>query len=245
MKVDVLVFAAHPDDAELNSGGTIAALTAQGKTVGIIDLTEGEMGTRGTIETRKEEAKTASKVLGISYRYNLRLGDSIVENTRENQFKLIREIRTCKPKLCIIGAPNDRHPDHGKATQLCIDSLFYSGLEKIDTHSKEGDYQKAWRPTHIIHYMQDRPFEPDFVFDISRYWEIKKKSILAFSTQFNVTDTKNDPETYISSDIYFKQLEARARYFGHLAGFEYGEPFKVVNGPMGLNSFDPFLTNEN
>lgn len=242
MDLDVLVFAAHPDDAELNCGGTIATLISQGKSVGIIDLTQGEMGTRGTIETRILEAETASKILGISYRVNLDLGDSIVGNTRENQFKLIREIRTCKPKLCLIGAPYDRHPDHGKATQLCIDSLFYSGLEKIDTHSKEGNYQKAWRPSHIVHYMQDRPFEPDFIFDISDHWETKKKAVLAFNTQFNVTDTKSEPETYISSDTYFKQLEARARYFGHLAGFEFGEPFQVLNGPMGLTSLDSFLS---
>ncbi|GAB5409284.1 MAG: bacillithiol biosynthesis deacetylase BshB1 [Balneolaceae bacterium] len=244
MKVDVLVFAAHPDDAELNCGGTIATLIAQGHSIGIIDLTRGEMGTRGTLETREREAQKASEILGISHRVNLDLGDSIVENTRENQFKLIREIRAAKPKLCLIGAPKDRHPDHGKASQLCIDSLFYSGLEKIDTHSKKGDYQKAWRPSHIFHYMQDRPFEPDFVFDISDHWETKKKAILAFSTQFNADPSGDEPETYISSPTYFKQLEARARYFGHLAGFEYGEPFKVINGPLGLNSFDSFLTNE-
>lgn len=242
MKVDVLVFAAHPDDAELNCGGTIAALVAQGKSVGIIDLTQGEMGTRGTIETRVKEAKFATDVLGISYRVNLNLGDSIVQNSRENQFKLIREIRSCTPKICLIGAPYDRHPDHGKATQLCIDSLFYSGLDKIDTHSKEGNLQESWRPSHVFHYMQDRPFEPDFIFDISEHWETKKKAILAFSTQFNVDDSEDEPETYISSDTYFKQLEARARYFGHLAGFEFGEPFKVVNGPLGFNSFDHLVS---
>ncbi|MFV1885256.1 MAG: bacillithiol biosynthesis deacetylase BshB1 [Balneola sp.] len=242
MDLDVLVFASHPDDAELNCGGTIAALVAQGKSVGIIDLTRGELGTRGTLETREREAQIASEILGISYRVNLDLGDSIVGNTRENQFKLIREIRAAKPKLCLIGAPKDRHPDHGKASQLCIDSLFYSGLEKIDTHSKEGDYQKSWRPKHIFHYMQDRPFEPDFIFDISEHWEAKKNAVLAFATQFNVEDAEEEIETYISSTTYFKQIEARARYFGHLGGFEFGEPFKVVNGPLGITSFDPFLS---
>lgn len=243
MNVDVLVFAAHPDDAELNCGGTIATLIAQGKSVGVIDLTQGEMGTRGTIETREKEAEDASKILGLSFRVNLSLGDSIVANTRENQFKLIREIRAFTPTLCLIGAPQDRHPDHGKATQLCIDSLFYSGLEKIDTHSKEGNYQQAWRPKHIFHYMQDRPFEPDFIFDISDSWETKKKAILAFSTQFNAKPSGDEPETYISSEKYFKQMEARARYFGHLAGFEYGEPYKVLNGPLGLTTLNHFLEN--
>ena len=236
MEVDVLIFAAHPDDAELNCGGTIATLVAQGKSVGIIDLTKGEMGTRGTPETRAKEVTDASEILGIAYRSNLDLGDSFIENTRENQLKVIQEIRKCRPQICLIGAPYDRHPDHGKATQLCMDALFYSGLKKI-----ESDNQEAWRPSHIFYYMQDRPFEPDFIFDISKHWETKKQAILAFSTQFNVNSPGDEPETYISSTKYFKQLEARARYFGHLGGFEFGEPFKVLNGPVGLSSFENFI----
>lgn len=236
MDLDILVFAAHPDDAELNCGGTIAALIAQGKSVGIVDLTQGEMGTRGTIKTRAEEVSKASEILGISYRTNLNLGDSFIENTRDNQLKIIQEVRKCKPKICLIGAPYDRHPDHGKASQLCIDSLFYSGLQKIDTNGL-----KPWRPDHIFHYMQDRPFEPDFIFDISESWETKKNAVLAFSTQFNVDNPGEEPETYISSTTYFKQMEARARYFGHLGGFEFGEPFKVLNGPLGLKNFSNFL----
>ncbi len=239
MNIDVLVFAAHPDDAELNCGGTIAALVSQGKSVGIVDLTEGEMGTRGTIKTRRVEADEASKVLGIIYRSNLNLGDSIVENNRENQIKVIHEIRKCRPHICLIGAPHDRHPDHGKATKLCIDALFYSGLTKIETEPS----LEPWRPKHILYYMQDRPFEPDFIFDITDHWEIKKKAILAFSTQFNIDDPGNEPETYISSNKYFKQLEARARYFGHLAGFEFGEPLKYHNGPVGLKSSSIFFDN--
>lgn len=243
MNLDILVFAAHPDDAELNFGGSIAALISQGKSVGIIDLTHGEMGTRGTIETRKEEAQKASEVLGVSYRANLNLGDSIIENSKENQLKIISEVRKCTPEICVLGAPSDRHPDHGKATQLCIDALFYSGLKKIGTLNSDGEAQEPWRPNHILHYMQDRPFEPDFVFDISKHWETKKESILAYSTQFNVSEAGNEPETYISSTGYFKQLEARARYFGHLAGFEFGEPLKYHNGPTGLKSFSPFFEN--
>lgn len=239
MKLDVLVFAAHPDDAELNIGGTICALTDQGKKVGVIDLTQGEMGTRGTIETRKKEAELASEVLGLSYRQNLNLGDSILENTRANQLKIIAEVRKTQPTVCIVGAPHDRHPDHGKSTQLVLDALFYSGLRKIET-----DGLKEWRPKHILHYMQDRPFEPDFIFDISETWDSKKKAVLAFNTQFNVENAGQEPETYISTPSYFKQLEARARYFGHLAGFEFGEPLKYYNGPAPLSSFDEFFRNK-
>lgn len=235
MKLDVLVFAAHPDDAELNAGGTIAALVHEGKKVGIIDLTMGEMGTRGTTKTRMAEVENASKVLGISYRKNLDLGDSIIENSRENQIKLIEQVRNTKPEICLIGASYDRHPDHGKATQLCIDALFYSGLSKLTTVFEDIE-QISWRPANIYQYMQDQPFEPDFIFDISLFWETKKEAILAFNTQFNVSNPAREPETYISSEKYFKQIESRARYFGHLAGFEFGEPFRKINGKIGLTS---------
>lgn len=238
MKLDVLIFAAHPDDAELNIGGTICSLTKQGKKVGVIDLTQGEMGTRGTIESRKKEAEKATAVMKLSYRTNLDLGDSFLENTRENQLKIIAEVRKTKPTICITGAPHDRHPDHGKSTQLVLDALFYSGLRKIEI-----DTFDPWRPKHILHYMQDRPFDPDFVFDISDCWEQKKEAMLAFNTQFNVKDAGSEPETYISTPTYFKQLEARARYFGHLAGFEFGEPLKYYNGPAPLNNLDSLLSN--
>jgi len=237
MKLDVLVFAAHPDDAELNLGGTICKLVLQGKKVGVLDLTKGELGTRGTPETRAKEVYNASEIMGIQYRKNLNLGDSILENSRENQLKIIEQVRKTQPKICITGAPHDRHPDHGKSTQLVLDALFYSGLKKIEIPETT-----PWRPDHILHYMQDRPFEPDFVFDISETWEKKKEAMLAFSTQFNVEDPGNEPETYISTPSYFKQLEARARYFGHLAGFEFGEPLKIYNGPAPLSSLDEFLS---
>lgn len=242
MPLDILVFAAHPDDAELGCGGTIAALTQQGKRVGIVDLTHGEMGTRGTIETRKQEAQQASNVLGVCYRHTLDLGDSILENSRNNQLQIIEIVREQQPAICIIGAPFDRHPDHGKATQLCIDALFYSGLKNIQTRDASGQEQTPWRPSHILHYLQDRPaFQPDFIFDITEFWETKKKAILAYSTQFNVQNTDDEPATYISSENYFKQLEGRARYFGHLGGFEFGEPFKYYNGPVPLSDFESFL----
>lgn len=241
MKLDVLVFASHPDDAELNCGGTIAALTAAGKKVGIIDLTKGEMGTRGTEKTRAEEVKKASEILNISYRANLDLGDSLLPNTRANQLKIIEQIRLTQPHICITGASFDRHPDHSKGTDLVLDALFYSGLKKISTQNKSEAKQEPWRPAHVLHYMQDRPFDPDFVFDISDHWEEKRQAILAFITQFNISKPGNEPETYISSESYFKQLEARARYFGHLAGFEFGEPFKYYLSPTPLKSMNVFF----
>lgn len=238
MKTDVLVFASHPDDAELNCGGTIASLTASGKKVGVIDLTRGEMGTRGTHETREAEVEKASDILDLSYRANLDLGDSIIENNRDNQIKIIQQVRYCRPDICITGAPFDRHPDHGKGTQLVLDALFYSGLAKIETDDGEGGIQSPWRPSHILHYMQDRPFEPDLVYDVSEHWETKRKAMLAFETQFNISDPGEEPETYISSERYFQQIEARARYFGHLAGFDYGEPLKYYMKPLPMKDME-------
>ncbi|SMO80470.1 bacillithiol biosynthesis deacetylase BshB1 [Gracilimonas mengyeensis] len=244
MKLDVLVFASHPDDAELGSGGTIATLTSQGKKVGIVDLTKGEMGTRGTEKTRAKEVETASDILNISYRENLDLGDSLIPNTRENQLKIIEQVRLTRPHICLVGAPFDRHPDHGKGTALAIDALFYSGLKKIETFDTSGNPQEPWRPAHILHYMQDRPFEPDFVFDISKHWNTKQKAMLAYDTQFNVSDLGDEPETYISSQNYFKQMEARARLYGHLAGFEFGEPFQYYLKPAPLQSMNVFFESE-
>lgn len=244
MKLDVLVFASHPDDAELNCGGTIAALTASGKKVGIVDLTKGEMGTRGTEKTRAKEVEKASEILGITYRVNVDLGDSLLQNTRENQLKIIEQVRLTQPHICLVGAPHDRHPDHPKGTNVVLDALFYSGLRKLETMGENNNQQEPWRPAHILHYMQDRPFEPDFVFDISSQWETKKNSMLAFETQFNISSPGDEPETYISSQNYFKQLEARARYFGHLAGFEFGEPFKYYLSPAPLKSMNVFFETE-
>jgi len=241
MKLDVLIFASHPDDAELGCGGTIASLTASGKKVGIIDLTKGEMGTRGDEITRAREVEQASEIMGLTFRINLNLGDSLLPNTRENQIKIIEQVRKTRPHICITGAPFDRHPDHGKGTNLVLDALFYSGLKKLPTSSEDGAPQDTWRPSHILHYMQDRPIETDFVYDISDHWKTKKEAILAFKTQFNVDEPGNEPETYISSEEYFKQLEARARYLGHLAGFTYGEAFQYHLSPTPLSSMNVFF----
>lgn len=237
MKLDYLFMGAHPDDIELGCGGTIAKLTSEGKKTGIVDLTRGEMGTRGTIETRKAEAQAASEILGLAYRENLALKDSDIENNRANQLKVIQQIRETRPHILITGAPYDRHPDHGKATSLIVESVFYSGLRKIETTGSNGSPQEPWRPKHVLHYIQDRNLEPDFIIDITDYWEIKKKAMLAFATQFNVEQPGDEPETYISNPVFFKHLEARARVYGHMGGFDLGEAFIYFNGPVPVKSF--------
>lgn len=244
MKLDILIFAAHPDDAELSMGGTIAALTHSGKKVGIIDLTQGEMGSRGNRERRMKEAEKAADFLKISYRKNLQILDTKIDNNRENQLLIIEQVRQTKPHICFIGAPSDRHPDHGKATDLLVDALFYSGLRKITSKNTDAGKEEVWRPKHILHYMQDKPFDPDFVFDISSFMEIKKKSLLAFSSQFNVDNPGSEPQTYISTTGFFEQVEARARYFGHLAGLDFGEPFKYYQKPVPLKSLNTFFESE-
>ena len=236
-QLDILALAAHPDDTDLCCGGTLAKLVQQGKRVGVLDLTRGEMATRGTPEQRLKESSDATDILGLEVRENIGLPDTKLDNTPEHRKAIIRVVRKYRPHVCFVGAPNDRHPDHGNATQLELDALFYSGLTKIRTQDDEGRDQQRWRPSHILHYMQDRPFEPDLVFDISDTFELKKKAILAFETQFNVTEPGDDPKSYISSERFFKNIEARARHYGHLIGAEYGEPFKYYNGPIPFSSF--------
>ena len=242
-KLDILAFAAHPDDTELCCGGTLARLVEQGQKVGVVDLTRGEMGSRGTPEQRMKEAANAADI-GLTVRKNLGLPDTKLINNRENQKRLIQKIRQYRPHICLVGAPSDRHPDHGYGTALALDALYYSGLTKIETFDSEGNPQDKWRPSHILHYMQDRPFQPDLVFDITDTFETKKKAILAFETQFNVEEPGDEPETYISSREFFENIEARARQYGHLIGVKYGEPFKYYNGPLPLASFEAFFETE-
>jgi bacillithiol biosynthesis deacetylase BshB1 len=234
--LNVLAIAAHPDDTELCCGGTLAALVNQGKSVGVIDLTHGEMGSRGTPEQRLEESAEAAKIIGLQVRENLALPDTRLENTPEYRLKIIEKIRQYRPHVCLVGAPSDRHPDHGNATRLVLDALFYSGLVKIETDDDKGGTHEPWRPFHILHYMQDRSFAPDMVFDITDTFATKKKAIKAFSTQFDVKNTGDEPKTYISGKRFFKGIEARARHYGHLIGTTYGEPFKYHGGPLPMKS---------
>ena len=244
MKLDVLAIAAHPDDTELNCAGTLAALAKQGLKVGVLDLTRGEMGSRGTPEGRLVEAAEAASILGLSVRENLGLPDCGLENTAEHRLSIIRAVRKYRPDVCFINAPSDRHPDHGNASRLSTDALFYGGLSKLISKDDEDKEQDPWRPFHIIHYMQDRPFEPDFVFDISETIAIKEQAILAFKSQFNVQDAGDEPQTYISRPSFFEAIRARARHFGHLIGADYGEGFLYQGKPIPLRDLSLFLSSK-
>lgn len=236
-KLDVLAFAAHPDDTELSCAGTLAALVKQGINVGVVDLTRGEMGSRGTPKLRLKEAKQAAEIIGLSIRENLGLPDTELINIRENQLPIIQCIRKYRPHICIITAPEDRHPDHGHATKLLTDAIFYSGLVKIETKGEDRQIQKPHRPAHVLHYMQDTPFDPDFIFDITDTIEVKERAIKAFSSQFNVADPGDEPETYISDPSFFEALRARAKQMGHLGGFDYGEGFIYQKKPFPAKDF--------
>jgi N-acetylglucosamine malate deacetylase 1 len=227
MKLDILVFSAHPDDAELGCGGTIAKHVSLGYKVGVVDLTGGELGTRGTAQTRDQEAKDSAKILGLSVRENLNLRDGFFKNDEEHQLKLIQAIRKYQPEIVLANAVHDRHPDHGKGAALAFDSCFLSGLIKIETH-EGGKVQQAWRPKHLYHYIQSQLIVPDFVVDISLHWQIKMDSIKAFKSQF-FDPASSEPETFISKPSFLTFLEARAKEFGHSINVEFAEGFTTAN----------------
>jgi hypothetical protein len=227
MKLDILVMAAHPDDAELAVSGTIASAIAQGKKVGIVDFTRGELGTRGTPEIRLAESAAATKILGIHARENLGLADGFFQNDRESQLKLIDVIRKYQPDIVLANALEDRHPDHGKGAALAIDACFLSGLRKIETGLA------AWRPKHVYHYIQDRYLKPDFVVDISAHWATKEAAIRAFKSQF-FDPNSTEPASYISSPDFLAFVEARAQEMGHKIGVKYGEGFQT-QGTIQMN----------
>lgn len=223
MKVDILAIGAHPDDVELGCGGTIAKLISEGKKVAIIDLTEGELGTRGTNETRAQEAATASEILGISARENLKMKDGFIINSQEYQFRIIEMIRKYQPEIVLCNAIDDRHPDHAKAAKLVSDACFLSGLVKIKT-DYEGESQKFWRPKHVFHYIQWKNIEPDFVMDISGFLDKKIEACLAYKTQF-YDPTSTEPMTPIATKDFLESLTYRAQDLGRLSGVEYAEGF--------------------
>jgi bacillithiol biosynthesis deacetylase BshB1 len=220
MKLDILVMAAHPDDAELSCAGTILKHIAAGKKVGIVDFTRGELGTRGTPEIRLQESADATKILGLHVRENLGIRDGFFRNDEETQLKLIEVIRKYQPDIVLANALEDRHPDHGKGAQLAIDACFLSGLRQIKT----GDLP-AWRPAQVYHYIQDRYLEPDFVIDISTHWDQKEAAIRAFKSQF-FDPSSAEPASYISSPDFLNFIQARAMEMGHKIGVKYGEGFQ-------------------
>ena len=227
MKLDILAFGAHPDDVELGCGATVAKEIANGKIVGIIDLTRGELGTRGTAESRDEESEVAANILGVAMRTNMEFADGFFVNDRLHQIELIKMIRKFKPEIVLCNAVDDRHIDHGKGSKLVSDACFLSGLLKIDTICEDTDgWQEPWRPKHVYHYIQWKNLEPDFVVDVSGFMNKKMESVLAYKTQFFDADCK-EPETPISSKNFIDSIEYRARDLGRLIGVEHGEGFSV------------------
>jgi N-acetylglucosamine malate deacetylase 1 len=225
MKLDILAFGAHPDDVELGCGATIAKEISLGKTVGIIDLTRGELGTRGTAETRDVESQNASKILKVSVRENLKFRDGFFRNNEKHQLEIIRLIRKYKPEIVLCNAIKDRHIDHGKGSQLVSDACFLSGLIKIET-SLDGNIQEPWRPKVVYHYIQWSNIEPDFVVDVSQFIDIKMDAIKAYKTQFYNPENK-EPETPITSKNFLDSVLYRAQDLGRLIGADYGEGFTV------------------
>jgi N-acetylglucosamine malate deacetylase 1 len=237
MKLDILVLAAHPDDAELGCAGTIARHVAAGYKVGIVDYTQGELGTRGTVETRAQEAAEAARIQGVSVRENLKLRDGFFQNDEQHQLKVIQAIRKYQPEIVLANARIDRHSDHGRAARLSYDATFLSGLAKINSVDDKGFKQDPWRPKVVYHFIQSILVQPDLIVDISDYWEIKLKAIQAFKTQF-FNPNSTEPETYISKPGFLKMVEARAVEFGHAIGTQYGEGYTVTRFPGVKSLFD-------
>ena len=236
MKVDILAFGAHPDDIELGCGGSIALATSQGKKVGLIDLTRGELGTRGSAEIREKEAKEAADLLGVSFRKNLGFRDGFFVNDEVHQIKVIETIRKYQPTLILCNAIDDRHIDHAKGSQLVSDACFLSGLKKIKTKDKQGNYQDPWRPNNIYHYIQWKELSPDFVIDITSTLEDKMKAINAYRSQFYDQKSK-EPQTPISSKNFHDSVRYRAKNLGRLTGVEAAEGF-TVERPLLISDFE-------
>ncbi len=223
MKLDILVFAVHPDDAELGCSGTILKHIAAGKKVGIVDLTRGELGTRGTAESRDQESADSARILGLHVRENLGMRDGFFRNDEEHQLQIIQMIRKYTPEIVLSNALHDRHPDHGRAGDLVYDALFLSGLAKVKTQI-EGVAQNAFRPRLLLQYIQDRYINPDILVDVTEFWEKKLECIHAFKTQFFNPDN-DDQQTYISSPDFLKVIEGRSREFGKSIGAVHAEGF--------------------
>ena len=229
MKLDILAFGAHPDDVELGCGGTIAKEIALGKSVGIIDLTRGELGTRGSAEIRDREAAAAAKILGVQVRENLGMRDGFFVNDEAHQLQIIRMIRKYRPEIVLCNAIDDRHIDHGKGSKLVSDSCFLSGLIKIET-KHEGAAQQAWRPKVVYHFIQWKNIIPDFVVDISGFEDKKNDAIMAYSSQFFNPDT-NEPITPIATRNFLDSIRYRAQDMGRLIGTDFGEGFTAERYP--------------
>lgn len=239
IKLHVLAIGAHPDDVELGCAGTLLNHIRKGQKAGILDLTQGELGSRGTIETRMQEAADSAIVLGLAMRENLKMSDGFFENNKEHQLKIIEVLRRYRPDIVLANALADRHPDHGRAGRLIADACFLSGLRKITTIDAHGAEQEPWRPKRVFHYVQDRFAEPDFIVDISEAFPLKMQAIRCFRTQF-FNEASGDPETYISNPAFMDKIVQRASQLGHRIGTAYGEGF-ASESSLGIPDLDSLV----
>jgi len=243
-KLDILAIGVHPDDVELSCSGTIINELRRGKKVGIADLTEGELGTRGSVEMRYQEAAEAAMIMGVEVRENLKMRDGFFDNNEENKFKLITTIRKYQPEIVLANVLHDRHPDHGRAGNLIREACFLSGLMKIRTTDEQGREQERWRPAYVLHYIQDWHHEPDFLIDITDVFEQRMKAIAAYGSQFYSGQADDEePSTYISTPDFMEAIVARARAFGKRIGVKYAEGF-ITEKTLGIRDLDCLIRNE-
>ena len=242
MKLDILAIGAHTDDVELGCSGTLINEIKKGKKAGIIDLTQGELGTRGTVETRYQEAADAATIMGIAVRENLKMRDGFFQNDEAHQLQLIQKLRQYRPDIVIGNILEDRHPDHGRAGNLIYDACFLSGLKQIETKDDDGNIQEKWRPSYLLHYIQDRFYEPDVIVDITDVWEQRLEAIKAYKTQF-FNPGSGEPQTYISSPEFLESIKSRARLLGKRIGVPYAEGF-LSKKSIGIKSLDALILQE-
>jgi len=241
IKLDILAIAVHPDDMELGCAGALLMEKRNGKKTGVVDLTRGELGTRGTAELRAQEAARSGRILQLDVRENLGMADGFFRNDEQHQRLLIRAIRKYRPEIVLANALEDRHPDHGRAGHLIVESCFYSGLRKVETTDAEGRPQEHWRPKYVFHYIQDRYRVPDFVYDITPVFDVKLQSIQAYSSQFfSAAYGEDEPQTYISTPEFLQQLIGRHQQFGKMIGVPYAEGF-TTQKTIGIRDFDALV----
>jgi len=241
MKLDLIAFGVHPDDVELSCAGVLLVEKNKGKKTGIIDLTQGELGTRGDAATRLKEAAAAAKILGVDIRDNLGMADGFFQNDEAHQRKIIESLRIYQPEIILCNAVSDRHPDHGRSAKMVEDAAFLSGLGKIET-VKDGLKQNPWRPKYVLHYIQDRFLQPNFVVDISSVFEQKLEAIKAYGSQFS-SGNADGPQTYISTPDFLDSVVYRHKWFGKMIGVKYAEGF-ISNKMIGVNSFDALIQHD-
>lgn len=242
MKLDVLAIGAHPDDVELGCSGTLIGEVKRGKKVGVVDLTQGELGTRGTVETRYREASEAARIMGVSVRENLKMRDGFFVNDEDHQLQLISILRKYQPEIVIGNILEDRHPDHGKAGNLIYDACFLSGLTQVKTKDEKGTEQEKWRPKYLLHYIQDRFYEPDIIIDVTEVWEQRMEAVKAYTTQFH-SHQGSEPQTYISSPEFMDAIISRARLLGKRIGVQFAEGF-ISKKNIGLRNLDALILKE-